>query len=91
MPTASQRSDKLDIRISPADKRILLEAAQERHTTISQFVLESALDAAQEILVERTRIGLNFDQWCAFMIALDAPTERHPRMEKLLKEPTILD
>ena len=42
MATSSQRSDKLDIRITPAAKRVLQEAARERHTTISQFVLDSA-------------------------------------------------
>ena len=91
MATASQRSDKLDIRISPAAKRILQEAAQSRHTTISQFVLDSALSTAQEILAERTRIGLDPEQWAVFLAALDAPAARHPRMERLLKEPTILD
>ena len=43
MPASLQRSDKLDIRISPEAKRVLQEAARERHTTISQFVLDSAL------------------------------------------------
>jgi len=87
----SQRSDKLDIRISPAAKRVLQEAARERHTTISQFVIDSALSTAQDVLAERTRIGLTSEQWTAFMAALDAPAQRHPRMERLLKEPTILD
>jgi uncharacterized protein (DUF1778 family) len=91
MAAISQRTDKLDIRISPSAKRILQEAARERHTTISQFVIDSALSTAQEILTERTRIGLDAEQWAAFTAALDAPAERHPRMERLLKEPTILD
>ncbi len=83
-----KRSHKLAIRISPEAKRVLQEAACERHTTISQFVLESALGAAQVVLTERTRIGLNSRQWAALMAALDAPAERHPR---LLNEPTVLD
>ena len=91
MPTSSQRSDKLDIRISPEAKRVLQEAARERHTTISQFVIDSALATAQDVLAERTRIGLNSEQWAAFIAALDAPPQRHPRMERLLREPTILD
>jgi uncharacterized protein (DUF1778 family) len=91
MTSSSQRSDKLDIRISPQAKRVLQEAARERQTTISQFVIESALNTAQEVLAERTRIGLNNKQWAAFMEALDAPPQRHPRMERLLKEPTVLD
>jgi len=91
MPSPTQRSDKLDIRISPEAKRLLQEAARERQTTISQFVIDSALSTAHEVLAERTRIGLNSQQWAAFMAALDAPPRRHPRMERLLKEPTILD
>jgi uncharacterized protein (DUF1778 family) len=91
MTASSQRSDKIDIRISPAAKRILQEAARERHTTISQFVIDSALSTAQDVLAERARIALDTPQWEAFVTALDAPTERHPRMERLLKEPTILD
>jgi uncharacterized protein (DUF1778 family) len=91
MATSLQRSDKLDIRISPEAKRVLQDAARERHTTISQFVLDSALGAAHEVLAERTRIGLSSEQWAAFIAALDAPPGRHPRMERLLREPGILD
>ena len=91
MATSLQRSDKLDIRISPEAKRVLQEAARERHTTISQFVIDSALGTAREVLAERTRIGLSLEDWAAFQAALDAPPQRHPRMERLLKKPTILD
>jgi uncharacterized protein (DUF1778 family) len=91
MRATTQRSDKIDIRISPAAKRTLQEAARERHTTISQFVIDSALSAAQEVLSERNRIALNAEQWDAFIDALDAPARKHQRMERLLKEPTILD
>jgi uncharacterized protein (DUF1778 family) len=91
MATSTQRSDKLDIRISPEAKRILQEAARARHTTISQFVIDSAIAAASEVLAERNRIGLNSDQWTAFMAALDAPPRIHERMRRLLTEPSILD
>jgi uncharacterized protein (DUF1778 family) len=91
MSTSSARSDKLDIRITPEAKRLLQQAAKERHTTISQFVLESALNSASAVLAERSRIGLDAEQWTAFMVALDAPPRRHPRMERLLRESTVLD
>ena len=91
MPTPSNRSEKLDIRITPEAKQILQQAAKQRHTTISQFVLESALDSASAVLAERSRLTLDAAQWEAFMTALDAPPRRHPRMERLLNEPSILD
>jgi len=91
MPTPSNRSEKLDIRLTPQAKQILQQAARERHTSISQFVLESALSTASEVLAERSRLGLNAEQWTAFMAALDAPPRRHPRLERLLNEPSLLD
>lgn len=91
MPAPQTRSEKLDIRIAPEAKHMLQEAARERHMTISQFVLDSAITAAGEVLAERSRIGLNTGEWTAFMAALDAPPQRHPRMERLLAEPTLLD
>ncbi len=91
MPTPSNRSEKLDIRITPEAKQILQQAAKQRHTTISQFVLESALESASAVLAERSRLTLDAARWEAFMTALDAPPRRHPRMERLLNEPSILD
>nr|MBS0019671.1 DUF1778 domain-containing protein [Gammaproteobacteria bacterium] len=91
MPTPSNRSEKLDIRLTPQAKQILQQAARERHTSISQFVLQSALSTASEVLAERSRLGLNAEQWEAFMAALDAPPRRHPRLERLLNEPSLLD
>jgi uncharacterized protein (DUF1778 family) len=91
MPTPSSRSDKLDIRITPEAKQILQQAAKQSHTTISQFVLKSALDSADAVLADRSRFSLNPEQWKTFMSALDAPPRSHPRMERLLNEPSILD
>jgi uncharacterized protein (DUF1778 family) len=91
MRTDTSKTERLDIRISAKARQILHEAAKERHTTISQFVLESALHSANAVLAERSRIRLNSDQWTAFMEALDEPPRRHPRMERLLNEPSILD
>lgn len=91
MPTPASRSEKLDIRITPEAKQILQQAAKQRHTTISQFVLESALDSASAVLAEHSRLSLNAEQWAAFMEALDAPPRGHPRMERLLNEPSTLD
>ena len=91
MSAPSNRSEKLDIRITPEAKQILQQAAKERHTSISQFVLESALNSASAVLAERSRFMLDAGQWEAFMEALDSPPRRHARMERLLNEPTCLD
>jgi uncharacterized protein (DUF1778 family) len=91
MRTGTSKSGRLEIRITNEARQILQQAAKERHTTVSQFVLESALQSAGTVLSERSRMGLDADQWTAFMAALDAPPRRHPRLERLLNEPSVLD
>ncbi len=91
MSTRTTRNEKLDIRLSADAKRLLQEAAEARHKSLSEFVLDSALGAAQDVLKENNVIGLNVEQWTAFMAALDEPPRRHPRMERLLKEPSVFD
>ena len=67
------RSEKLDLRLTPEAKRVLNAAAQASRRSVSEFVLESALDRAKEALPDRQHFGLDAAQWKAFLAALDAP------------------
>ncbi len=91
MPSQATRTTKLDIRLSPEAKARLNAAADERHQSVSQFVLESALGRADETLADRQRFTLDADHWAAFMAALDAPTRAMPRLERLFREPSAFD
>jgi uncharacterized protein (DUF1778 family) len=84
------RTEKLDLRLSPAAKRALQEAARTQNRSVSEFVLESALARAEELLPP-TRILLNAEQWTEFMEMLDAPPRVLPRLRKLLREPSVFD
>jgi uncharacterized protein (DUF1778 family) len=85
------RSEKLDLRLTATAKRTLLAASQARQKSVSEFVLDSALTAAADVLAEQRSIRLNAEQWAAFIKALDAPPQRHTRLERLLKEPSVFD
>ncbi len=91
MATPTPRSEKLDLRLTPAAKRLLYEAAAAVQRSVSDFVLESALSRAAEALADRRRFGLNAAQWEAFLQALDAAPRSHPRLERLLREPNIFE
>lgn len=91
MTKTKTRSEKLDLRLTPAAKQKLYTAAAAAHRSVSDFVLESALARADETLADRQHFGLDAEQWDAFMAALDAPPRRHERMERLLNEPSIFD
>lgn len=85
------RSEKFDLRLSPGAKKALKTAAAIARRSVSDFVLESALEKANETLAQRQTFGLDAEQWKAFVAALDAPPRDLPRMTRLLKEPGFFD
>jgi uncharacterized protein (DUF1778 family) len=91
MRPSATRTEKLDLRLSSSSKRVLQIAARAAKRSVSEFVLESALARAEEILPDRRNFGLNSEQWRAFQKALDAPTQPAPRLAKLLREPSVFD
>ena len=76
MAIRTNRTEKLDLRLTPKAKRTLQAAATAERRKVSDFVLESALARAEETLAERQRFGLDAERWTAFFEALDAPRAR---------------
>jgi uncharacterized protein (DUF1778 family) len=86
MVTTSTRTEKVDLRVTAAAKRILQTAARASNRSVSEFVLESALARAEEALPDRQHFGLDAEQWALFQTALDAPPQPLPRLAQLLSE-----
>lgn len=91
MTSTAVRTEKLDLRVSPDNKRLLQTAASASRRSLSEFVLESALARAAETLPDRQRFGLDAERWAAFQAALDAPPRPLPRLRRLLSEPTVFE
>ncbi len=91
MPAPATRTEKLDLRLSPAAKQTLQAAAAVARTSVSDFVLQSALAEAEERLADRRVFMLGEKDWDAFVAALDAPPRRHARLERLFREPSVFD
>ncbi len=91
MTSAPLRSEKLDLRLTPGAKQTLQRAAAAAQCSVSEFVLESALASAAETLADRQSFQLDGQQWEAFVAALDAPPQQHPRLARLLLEPSVLE
>jgi uncharacterized protein (DUF1778 family) len=83
--TTATRTEKLDLRLSPQAKQRLYAAAEAEQRTVSEFVLQSALERAEETLADRRLFSLAPAQWKAFQAALDAPPRPLPRLRKLLR------
>ena len=75
MTTRTNRTTKLDLRLSPEAKQ----------------TLNSALERAAEPLAERQWFELNADQWKEFTDVLDAPPQIVPQIQRLFREPSPFD
>jgi uncharacterized protein (DUF1778 family) len=87
----AKRTNRLNIRATKTEKRLLEAAAAREATTVSDFVLESACTRAEDILAEEKHFQLPPDRWKAFVSALDRPIQPKPRLRKLLSEPSVLE
>ncbi len=85
------RSEKLDLRLTPQVKQTLQLAAEATHKSMSEFVVESALARAEEALLGRRRILVSAEAYDEFVALLDAPPRDHPRLRRLLTEPSVFD
>jgi uncharacterized protein (DUF1778 family) len=91
MRQRTNRTEKLDLRLTRAAKQTLQAAARAQRKSVSEFVLDTALSEAEERLADRRVFTLDAKNWDAFVAALDAPPRRHPRLERLFREPSVFD
>lgn len=82
--TAQPRSERVDLRMTPAAKRTLQRAAAIRNKTLTEFLLDTGLNAAHDALADRRVFQLDAKRWNAFMQALSRPPKDNPRLRKLL-------
>jgi uncharacterized protein (DUF1778 family) len=91
MTQRTNRTEKLDLRLTRAAKETLQAAANAAQKSVSEFVLQTALTEASDRLADRTTFTLDEKKWDAFVKALDAPPRRHARLERLFREPSVFD
>lgn len=78
------RSERVDLRMTPAAKRTLQQAAAVKNKTLSEFLLDTGLNAAYDALVDRRVFQLDAASWDRFLAALSRPPKANPRLRKLL-------
>ena len=86
-----QKASRFSIRASATQKRIIAEAARIKDTTISDFVLEQSLTAAQLVIADQVQFKLPKTQWKKFCDALDAPPNTLASLRRLLTRPGLFD
>lgn len=85
------KTERIDVRASAPDKLLLEKAARASHKTVSEFLLDAGVTAAEQALADRHRFMPDEAHWRAFREALDRPVKTKPRLRKLLREPGTPD
>lgn len=87
----TQKESRFSIRASAGQKKLIAQAARIKETTMSEFVLEQSLMAAQQVLADQALFTLSKKQWEAFCAALDAKPRSIPALRRLLTRPGVFD
>ncbi|HVY33787.1 MAG TPA: DUF1778 domain-containing protein [Caulobacteraceae bacterium] len=77
------RSERVDLRMTPDAKRTLQQAASVTNKTVSEFLLDSGLNAAVDALADRRVFQLDDAKWEAFQSALASPPRDNPGLRSL--------
>ena len=88
---STQKASRFSIRASATQKRVIAEAARIKDTTISDFVLEQSLTAAQQVIADQVQFRLPKKQWKEFCDALDMPPKSISALRRLLTKPGLFD
>jgi uncharacterized protein (DUF1778 family) len=92
MPSAAvAKTERIDVRANLPVKQLLQEAARVCHKSVSEFLLDAGITAANQTLVDRRRFELDDALWQTFQQVLDRPVQTNPRLKQLLTEPGLLD
>ena len=84
--SVSQNRDvTINIRAKPNQRALIDRAAQLQGKSRSEFMLESAYQKAQDVLLDRCFFGLDEIKFKQFLALLDAPPTLNPKLNALLK------
>ncbi len=80
-----KRRETLNIRIRASDRGLIDQAAEATGKTRTDFVLDAARRAAEEALLDRTRIVVSPEAYAEFVKRLDAPPRPNDRLRRTMQ------
>lgn len=88
--TANKR-ETLNIRIKPEERMLIDRAAKARGKNRTDFILNAAGLAAEEVLLDRKIITVSPEIYAEFVTGLDMPPGANERLRKTLQTPAPWD
>ena len=84
------KSSRIALRVTPAEKRLLQDAARVSHKSVTAFLLDAGIEAANPLHADQLRFTLPPNEWEEFQAMLEQPVQCLPALVKLLREPGLL-
>ena len=91
MAAITRKQHRIQLRASKREVNTITRAAAATGVSLSAFIMESASERAQRTLADQRHFELDSRQWKAFLAALDRPSRQMPRLQKLMRERSILE
>ncbi len=90
MATSAKR-DTLNLRIKPAERSLIDQAARSVGKNRTDFVLDAARRAAEEALLDRAMVSVTPEAYAEFLARLDAPPQPNERLRRAMQTPAPWD
>ncbi len=89
--SANIKSMQLNMRIHPAQRELIARAAKARHKTMTEFVVDAATEAAEDILLNQRVFAADDDQIDELFRIMDSPVSDNPDLQRTLGKPAPWD
>lgn len=83
--STSSRTSRLGFRVTSHQEALIRKAAEMCGKNVTQFVLNSACEAAERTLIDQRIFFADEDHYQAFLNALEQPAQVKPKLLKRLK------
>jgi len=81
------RSARLGLRATPEQEQVLRRAAAVTHRSLTDFILETACQAAEQTLLDQRLFLVSDGQYQALLDLLDRPAQDNPGLRDLFSRP----
>lgn len=87
----AKTNERWDFRVAPETDQLVRQAAVTADRTLTHFVIDAAVVAAEHVLTDRTQFVLDTEQWNQFVELLDRSPHEKPGLEKLFSTPSVFE
>lgn len=85
------KTARLNLRLNDADDALLRQAANALGQSVSEFLTNTAVERAHEVLANQRHFLLDDETWDKFVSMLDVPPQPDPALVALFSRPRRID